>query len=404
MRSADLFGIYVRGLGSLVGARGVTVYVSSPPGSSAQAALSHHGELLPLPELENVAAAEHFLAEILPELGRLKEANPSLEAVEVPSRAPGGRLIGILPRQPERVPDRRQSARRARAAEAQEEAPGAVQTELWLGLRTGDEDPPMPLPPQPAGLRPLEAEWSWLLAFAGEVARHSQRVSLILDDPVTGLAGRAEFQEEVERLMDAALAGDLPLTLLMINPDDFGAVNEHMSREAADDVIREIGARLLDSCRREDLVARYGSVVFASILVDTDAEEGKRRAREILENLHERAFVDGAVRLRFSLGLASLEPGSGVRQGQDLIRRQARRRGRHGHLAAGGRGRGGLPRPADRNLHRPGGQGLSEHGRPDRHHLGVGGERRAAGAGRAGGEGPARGHEARARGPLRLGN
>src|SRR5262249_22558722 len=151
--------------------------------------------------------------------------------------------------------------------------------------------------------------WASLLGFAGEIVRHSRRVGLILDDPVTRLPGRVEFQEELERAAKVALEQRLPLTLLMINPDDFGVLNERISREAADEVIREVGARLLESCRDSDLVARYGSVVFASILVDTDRAEGRRRAEEILARLHGQPFMKGTVPLRFSLGLASVEAG-----------------------------------------------------------------------------------------------
>src|SRR5262249_23728437 len=153
-----------------------------------------------------------------------------------------------------------------------------------------ETEPLVRLPPRPDQPRALEAPWAWLLGFAGVLARHSRRVSQILDDPVTGLPARAEFQVDLERAVDASLEDERPLTLLMINPNDFNALNDRMSREDADQVVREVAERLRACHRRSDQVARYGSVVFTSILGGADRAEGVRRASEILEQLHGRPY------------------------------------------------------------------------------------------------------------------
>src|SRR5687767_7040208 len=110
MRSADLFGIYVRGLCSLLGARGLSVYLPSSPGSPTRATLSHHGDRAPVPELADLVRADEFLQDVAAEVRLLREAQPLLQAVEVPSRDSDGRLIGLLTRSPASVPERRQSA------------------------------------------------------------------------------------------------------------------------------------------------------------------------------------------------------------------------------------------------------------------------------------------------------
>jgi diguanylate cyclase (GGDEF)-like protein len=308
MRSADLVGLYVRGLSTLLGARAVSVYLPRAPRGSA---LSHDGPDGPLPELADLAQAERFATAVASDAARLRAVGT--DGVELPSRAPDGRLIGIFASPPEHVPDRRLG----RAARTNSHGP-----ELWLGLRTGSAPAPFALPSPPTAMRPLESPLSWLLGFAGILGRHSVRVSEILDDPVTGLSARVEFQADLERAVEAALADEGPLTLLMINPDAFGAVNHRLSREHADEVVREIADRLRARHRASDVVARYGSVVFTSLLAGADAVEGRRRAQEILDGLHERPFAAGAVPLRFSLGLACLEPGDKrVRGALDLIRR-----------------------------------------------------------------------------------
>jgi GGDEF domain-containing protein len=262
MRSTDLLGLYVRGLCSLLGARVVSVYV---PASPVGPDLAHDGPLAPVPELADLNHAARFLIDVEPEVWKLRDVRPGLSGIEVPSQAGDGRLIGIFSGLPARLPDRRQSTR----APEPSEATALHGPELWLGLRLEDDvtsEPLIRLPPRPASPRALEAPWAWLLGFAGVLARHSRRVSQILDDPVTGLPSRAEFQVDLERAVDAAIEDERPLTLLMINPNDFNALNDQMSREDADQVVREIADRLRACHRRSDQVARYGSVVFTSIL------------------------------------------------------------------------------------------------------------------------------------------
>jgi diguanylate cyclase (GGDEF)-like protein len=311
MRSAELVELYVRGLSTLLGARAVSVYLPAAPRGIA---LSHDGADRPLPELADLAQAERFAEAAAAEAARLRSTRPGTTGVELPSRVPDGRLIGIFSGPPERVPDRRGGRATARA--------NGHGPELWLGLRTSATPGPFALPPPPPGIRSLESPLSWLLGFAGVLGRHSVRVSEILDDPVTGLSARVEFQADLERAVEDALAEERPLTLLMINPDEFAAVNHRLNREHADDVVREIADRLRARHRSSDVVARYGSVVFTSLLAGADAIEGRRRAQEVLDSLHERPFAGGAVPLRFSLGLACLEPGDKrVRGALDLIRR-----------------------------------------------------------------------------------
>jgi diguanylate cyclase (GGDEF)-like protein len=318
MKAPDPFGGYIRGLCALVGAQGASVYLPSPPGPVTSALLSHQGGSAPIPELADLAQSAQFLHDAAADVARMRELARGLATVEFPSVDPEGRLFGALAPLPARVPDRRQSGRHA--SDAGE--PGTGMTDVWLGFRMGSADPPLQLPPRVAEPRTLPTAWGWLVAFVGELVRHGRRVSQILDDPVTGLPGRAEFQVDLERAVDTALAKDLPVSLLMVNPDGFAAVNERMSREAADEVIREVAVRLRAAHRSSDVVARYGSLVFASVLVDTGRLEGMRRTEEVLQRLQERAFVGGRVPLRFSVGLASFEPGdTGVRGALDLTRR-----------------------------------------------------------------------------------
>ena len=53
----------------------------------------------------------------------------------------------------------------------------------------------------------------------------------MLDDSVTGLPGRTEFQTRLRYALEEAKLSEKPLSLLLMNPDGFAAVNERFGRE-----------------------------------------------------------------------------------------------------------------------------------------------------------------------------
>ncbi len=92
-------------------------------------------------------------------------------------------------------------------------------------------------------------------------------------DGLTGLFNHRYFQERL--LQECALARryDLPLSLLMIDVDDFKKFNDEFGHQLGDEVLREIGGILAGSVRHGiDLPARYGGEEFAIILPHTRAD------------------------------------------------------------------------------------------------------------------------------------
>ena len=182
----------------------------------------------------------------------------------------------------------------------------------WIGLRSpeGDLD------------RTASEHWTSLLSLGGVLAWYAAQISSILDDPVTGLAGRAEFQASLKLAFEQAKDAARPLCLLFINPDDFTSVNERFGHEAGDRVLREIGERLRASHRSSDTVAKYGGAIFASFLPDTDAASGRVVAEKIWSSLADTPFIEGTLRLGISIGLAAFDPEeAGVDGHLEIIRR-----------------------------------------------------------------------------------
>jgi diguanylate cyclase (GGDEF)-like protein len=99
-----------------------------------------------------------------------------------------------------------------------------------------------------------------------ELRRHAET------DPLTGIANRRRFHKALEAECVRFTRGHAPLTVLMIDLDNFKEVNDRYGHPAGDAVLCEITQRLLLSLRKTDLLARYGGEEFAVLLPETGAE------------------------------------------------------------------------------------------------------------------------------------
>lgn len=89
-------------------------------------------------------------------------------------------------------------------------------------------------------------------------------------DHLTGLKNRRALNAFAETTFcDAAKSGD-PITVLIIDIDDFKSINDTYGHNFGDDVLRKVGASLAATCRSTEFVARFGGEEFVFIL-NTDA-------------------------------------------------------------------------------------------------------------------------------------
>jgi len=132
-------------------------------------------------------------------------------------------------------------------------------------------------------------------------------------DSLTGLLNHREFYRRLEEEVARSDRDGLDLSVLMIDLDDFKAVNDTCGHLRGDTVLREM-ARALERCVREqDVVARYAGDEFAVVLSAT----GERAARAVAERIRKAAAgiagasglpVEAAVTV--SVGVATRAPGA----------------------------------------------------------------------------------------------
>lgn len=132
---------------------------------------------------------------------------------------------------------------------------------------------------------------------------------LVFLDGLTGVFNRRYFDQQFAVEMARAVRAQSPLALIMFDVDFFKRFNDHYGHQSGDDCLRRIALTLKESLRRPaDLVARYGGEEFVCILPDTAFTDAMAMARELEENVRQRAIphADSEVAsvVTISLGVA----------------------------------------------------------------------------------------------------
>ncbi|MCK6405427.1 MAG: diguanylate cyclase [Rhodocyclaceae bacterium] len=132
-------------------------------------------------------------------------------------------------------------------------------------------------------------------------------------DGLTHIANRRRFDTVLLQEWRRCLRERKPMSLLMLDVDDFKAYNDEYGHQAGDDVLIRIAALCEGSMKRPtDTVARYGGEEFAVILAQTDADGALSVATEIAQHIrdlaipHRRATAVPIVTV--SIGVATLVP------------------------------------------------------------------------------------------------
>lgn len=107
------------------------------------------------------------------------------------------------------------------------------------------------------------------LAYRLELARRRLAVAATCDE-LTGLPNRRHFTTEAARVWAQCRRYDTDAALLLVDVDDFKAINDSHGHAAGDNVLREIARVVSQALRQADLPARFGGDELVVFLPHTD--------------------------------------------------------------------------------------------------------------------------------------
>ncbi len=144
---------------------------------------------------------------------------------------------------------------------------------------------------------------------------YEKTVTLSHTDSLTELWNHGYFQYLFQDEMEKAKAAKTPLSLIMLDIDDFKVYNDTLGHQAGDRILKTLAGFLKNHSRKMDHVCRYGGEEFTIILPQTDREEAFLIAERLRQDTGKYPFIHEEIlpnkKLTVSLGLASLpEDGS----------------------------------------------------------------------------------------------
>lgn len=154
-------------------------------------------------------------------------------------------------------------------------------------------------------------------AIQRELARQSRT------DPLTGLADRRAFLDDLTRRIERLDREEVPGTLVLVALDGLKPINERFGHEAGDDVLLRATALLREVVRPADLVGRLGGDEFALWLDGADELTAAERAEQLRLDAPRRlssGLPDPDAVLTASVGIAC-RPARGGEEADDVMRR-----------------------------------------------------------------------------------
>jgi diguanylate cyclase (GGDEF)-like protein len=113
-----------------------------------------------------------------------------------------------------------------------------------------------------------------------------------LRDALTGLGNHRSFQEELERQWVASARYHTRLSLVIVDLDDFGKVNDAEGHAGGDRVLVGVAGLLTAGLRRSDQAFRIGGDEFAILMPGVDADGAYLAMRRLLATVLERGADD----------------------------------------------------------------------------------------------------------------
>lgn len=155
---------------------------------------------------------------------------------------------------------------------------------------------------------PLKSRRNTLIGSALLIQDITEKVALFEElhhlattDELTGVYNRRHLMALSEREIQLAQRHQHALSVIILDLDDFKAINDHRGHQAGDQLLKEVANTLKKRLRATDILGRYGGDEFIITLPETDEAQAFQIAQQLNDSCHEEC---GAT---LSMGVARLD-------------------------------------------------------------------------------------------------
>ena len=148
-----------------------------------------------------------------------------------------------------------------------------------------------------------------ILAMSLKNAQEYHRLKeMAVTDGLTGIFNYKGLRDFVKREFHRARRHNKPLSLIMIDMDEFKAINDSLGHLAGDYILRELANCLKGSVRNTDIVGRYGGDEFGILLPETEMDKSETLMKRILHAIKNHTFEWGPERIKVNItyGIATI--------------------------------------------------------------------------------------------------
>ncbi len=158
---------------------------------------------------------------------------------------------------------------------------------------------------------------------------------LSVTDDLTGIYNRRYFFDRLGQEINQTQRYGHPLSVIILDLDNFKSVNDCMGHQAGDDVLREFSTLLKNKLRKGETAARYGGEEFAVILPHVNGSDSLKAAEAVRRTVESAEFScsHAGVKISVSIGVAELD--ESLRDPDEVIARadkalyEAKRQGKN---------------------------------------------------------------------------
>ncbi len=166
-------------------------------------------------------------------------------------------------------------------------------------------------------------------------AAEQQIEFLAQHDALTGLPNQYQLQQRYTQITRPPVAPESKAALLLLDLDNFKAINDSLGHEAGDALLRKVAQRLLGGVRESDIVCRQGGDEFYVLMPDVrDTDRVSALAAKLMERLQQPFEINGQeIVTTASMGIV-IHPDDGtdletLRQKADVAMYHAKEAGRN---------------------------------------------------------------------------